>query len=766
MGDKWSLSREGYFERTGHRAPAASEGETTVVTTSCSNNCGGRCLLRVHVKDGVAVRIETDADSDTPDRPALRACLRGRSYRQILYHPDRLKYPLKRVGKRGEGKFERISWEEAITTIADQIRRVHEKYGLYSIYNNYARGVRGANNSPFWVNRLISLYTGDYLEFYGTYSAGQTSYATPFTYGTANTGSHRKTWQDSKLILLVGHNPAESVFGTNTMYYLRKAKEAGARIISIDPRYSDTAIAVADEWIPIRPTTDSALLAVMAFVMIEESLHDQKFLDTYCLGFDEEYLPEGVPAGESFKAYVTGAADGVAKTPEWAEKITGIPADRIRRLAREYATEKPAALIQGYGQQRHANGEQSVRAAAALACMTGNVGVSGGWASGSGGRPGSVAYGNIPIPGGHVKISCFIWTDAILRGKEMTAEKDLIQGIDRLPCNIKMIINPGGNTLINQHSDINRTREILEDESLVEFIVASDIFMTPSARFADILLPAAGQFERENFIFPWGQGEHLFYMKPIVEPPGEARDEYDWLCEVADRLGIGEQFHENKSILDWLRSFTKPTAAAHPDFPGFDEFRERGVFKAAEEGPAVAFEKQIADPENHKFATPSGKIEIFSRRLYDRKNHEVVPAVPKYVPAFDGPEDPLKEKYPLQLTGWHIKRRAHSNHDNNPWMTEAARQELWINPADAARRGITDDDEIKVFNDRGITLTRAKVTARIMPGVVALPQGSWYTPDKNGIDTNGAINILTTQRGSYMSNSNPQHTNLVEVQRA
>ncbi|OPY70421.1 MAG: Dimethyl sulfoxide reductase DmsA precursor [Syntrophorhabdaceae bacterium PtaU1.Bin034] len=769
MDDKWSLSREAYRERpcpsvTG--AAASAREETTVITTSCSNNCGGRCILRVHVRGGAVIRIETDPSPDIPDRPALRACLRGRSYRQILYHPDRLKYPLKRVGTRGEGKFERISWDEATTIVAARIKRVHETYGLYSIYNNYARGVRGLNNSPFWVNRLISLYTGDYLEFYGTYSSGQTSYATPLTYGTVMTGSHRKTWQDSKLIILAGHNPAETVFGTNTMYYLRLAKEAGARIIAIDPRYTDTAIALADEWIPIRPTTDSALFAAMAQVMIAENLHDQRFLDTYCLGFDEEHLPEGTDPGESFKAYVLGQADGQAKTPEWAAPITGIPAERIRRLAREYATSKPAALIQGFGQQRHANGEQSVRAAAALACMTGNVGIRGGWASGHGGRPGSVAYGTIPIPGGHVKISCFIWTDAVVRGKEMTAEKDLIQGIDRLPCNIKMIINPGGNALINQHSHINRTRRILEDEDMVEFIVASDLFMTPSARFADILLPAADQFERENIVMPWGQGEHLIYMKRIVEPPGECRDEYEWLCEVAEKLGIGERFHEGKDIVGWLRSFTGPTAEAHPDFPGFDRFREEGVFRTGHDGPLVAFAAQIADPEHHKFATPSGKIEIFSRRLHDRNNPAEVPAAPRYVPAFDGPEDPRKERYPLQLTGWHVKRRVHSLHDNNPWMTEAGRQELWINPLDAGARGIADDDPIRVFNDRGVTLTRAKVTTRIMPGVVALPQGSWYTPDAEGRDTNGAINMLTTQRGSYMSNSNPQHTNLVEVEKA
>src|SRR6266568_2878305 len=314
--------------------------ETLLYTTSCSTNCGGRCILNAHVRDGVLIRLDTDADPDLPSDPALRACLRGRSARQIAYHPDRLKYPLKRVGKRGEGKWQRISWDEATTIIATQVKRLLDKHGPYSVYSQYASGIQGANRGDVWARRLISEYAGDHLNRYGTYSSGQTSYATPLTYGTGTTGNLPSEWQKSKLIILMGFNPAETVFGTNTMYWLRKAREAGARIISIDPRYTDTAVSVADEWISIRPGTDSALLSAMAFVMISEKLHDQKFLDTHAVGLDEEHLPEGVPAEQSFSSYVLGKGDGQPKTPEWAEAITGIPAARIRQLGREYATSK------------------------------------------------------------------------------------------------------------------------------------------------------------------------------------------------------------------------------------------------------------------------------------------------------------------------------------------------------------------------------------------------------------------------------------------
>ncbi|MCC7370377.1 MAG: molybdopterin-dependent oxidoreductase [Chloroflexi bacterium] len=743
-------------------APAAER----VVATGCGNNCGGRCVLLAHIKDGVITRIESDPDPDLPDQPQLRACLRGRSYRQIVYHPDRLKYPMKRVGARGEGKFERISWDEATTTIAEQVKRVTAQYGPLAIYVNYGSGISGINRGDAWARRLLGLYSGDFLSYYGTYSSGQTSYATPFTYGVGSTGNMWSDLVNSKLIILLGHNPGETVFGTNSMYWLRKAREAGARIISIDPRYTDTAVAIADEWIPIRPSTDSALMDAMAFVIITEGMADQQFLETYTLGFDEAHMPEGIPAGNSYKNYILGEADGQPKTPEWAEPITGIPASTIRQLGREYGSIKPAAFVAGYGPQRHANGEQSVRSNSVLPALTGNVGVHGGWAGGAGGTPAGAKLGAIPFEGGKVKISCFMWTDAVIRGKEMTAKTDLIQGADKLPTNVKFIFNLAGNTLVNQHSDILRTQKILKDESMAEFIVSSDIFQTPSTLYSDLVLPGPSIFERPNIVTPWGYGEYIIYLHQLLEPMYETRNEYDWMSDVAQKLGVGERFTEGKTADDWLRFVTEATAKGHPEWPGFEAFKEKGSFKLWFKTPVVAFEKQIKDPANAPFTTPSGKIEIFSERLWKRGQLDTVPAIPKYVPAFEGPADPLIAKFPLQLVSFHFKRRVHSTHDNNPWMIEMAPQVLWVNPMDAQARGIEDGDQVKVFNDRGATLVPAKVTPRIMPGVLGLPQGAWFTPNAQGIDANGSANVLSTQRGSYMSNSNPQHDNLVQLVKA
>jgi len=750
---------------------AGNQPEERIIPTSCVHNCGGRCPLYAHVRDNVVVRFSPDQEGDdSPEFPQARACLRGRSQRQRLYHPDRLKYPMKRVGKRGEGKFERISWEEALDTIARELQRIKETYGNEAIYLNYGTGIYG-QVSQAWITpafggalkRFFNMF-GGFLEYYNTYSTACYSYAAPFTYGAMETNSPDNLLY-SKLIVLFADNSAETrLGGANHHYYLRLAKERGARIIVVDPRYTDTAVNVADEWIPIHPTTDAALIAALAYVMITENLHDQAFLDKYCLGFDEEHMPPGVPPGNSYKSYVLGLGeDKTPKTPEWAEAITGVPKDTIVRLARQIATIKPCCLIQGWGWQRHAYGEQPVRALPVLAAMTGNIGIKGGGPGlYHGGHSVSVAWmpaGENPVK---ASIPCFMWTEAVERGHELTAA-DGVKGVDKLSTDIKMIWNYASNTLINQHSDINRTAKILADESKCEFIVVHDIFLTPSARFADILLPDVTHFEREDIVtFGSGIGYAIYHQK-VVDPPFECRSVY-WVCsELAKRLGFGDKYTEGKTEEDWLRYIVEETRKKNPDFPTFEEFRRKGIYKIAPKEPVIAYKKQIEDPVNNPFKTPSGKIEIFSPRLWAMNKPDEIPAIPKYIPAWEGPEDPLREKYPLQCIGPHYKRRVHSTFDNVPWMEEAARQELWINPEDAEKRGIRNGDKVKVFNDRGAVITYAKVTPRIMPGVVALPQGAWWTTGPDGVDTRGCINVLTKYHPTPLARGNPQHTNLVEV---
>ncbi|HAP80217.1 MAG TPA: dimethyl sulfoxide reductase subunit A, partial [Enterobacteriaceae bacterium] len=488
-------------------ATAAAPATDRVVPTCSTFDCGGKCDIRAHVDRGVVTRITTLPDGELDEAmPLMRACIRGRGYRKFVYHPDRLKYPMKRVGKRGEGKFEPISWDEATTLIADNLKRITAKYGPASRYVHVGTAVSGGTFSgDKMVRRLLNL-TGGYLEYYHSVSMGNTAAATPYTYGTPATGSSLDTLADTPLVILWGHNTNETIFG-HSNHYFQKMKRNGTRFIVIDPRYSDTVSSLADQWIPLLPTTDNALMDAMMYVIITENLHDKAFIERYTLGFDETMMPEGVPANESLVAYLTGAKDGIKKTPEWAEPITRVPANTIRQLARDYATAKPAALIQGWGPQRHICGERTARGSTLLATITGNVGKKGGWAAGYGGignrkfmsEPESIAN---PIT---AKISVMNWIQAADDASKITSEQGL-KGADKLDTNIRMLFSLAGNYLANQNPDINQAAKILADESKIEFIVASDLYLTPSAKFADLLLPETSFMERWNIGETWGTG--------------------------------------------------------------------------------------------------------------------------------------------------------------------------------------------------------------------------------------------------------------------
>lgn len=734
-----------------------------IVTTTCGHNCGGRCLLRVHVRDGRVVRITTDDREEKDGYVQLRACLRGRSYRERLYHPERLLYPLKRTGKRGEGKFTRISWDEATDIIAGQLARITGRFGPESRYLHYGTGISGVMNEGDFFRRLLCVYGGGFLGYYNSYSTACTKTATEYTFGTHLSGGSPENWLYSRLIILWGHNPAETSFGTNTMYYLKKAKENGARIVVVDPRYSDTAAALADRWIPLLPTTDNALMDAMTYVMVTEKLYDEEFVEKYCLGFHAGQMPAGVPENLSLCDYILGKTDGIPKTPKWAQNITRVPAEEIRRLAYEYATEKPAALIQGWGPQRHAYGEQPARGATVLAAITGNVGITGGWASGLG-LYSPLAVAKIPFNNPvKIQIPVFAWTQAVAR-PETLGKKEGLRNAERLTSGIKFLACLAGNSLINQHSDIYRTGKILEDESACEFILVSDEFMTSSACYADLLLPSTNFLEREDIAMSWGNQDYVIFQNKAVEPPAECRTGYDWLLEVAKKLGVAHSFSGGRTYEDWLRYVVAETKKRHPDFPDLDELRSRGLYREKSGEPWIAFKEQIGDFANHPFPTPSGRIEIFSKRLYEMNNPEI-PAIPKYIPCWEGPQDPLRKEYPLQLFGWHSKRSTHSTMANLEAIEEISPMELWINPADAKERGVEDGDLVRVFNRRGELKVRARVTVRIIPGVVALPQGAWYKPTRCAKEPNPSINLVTRDKLTPLAKGNPQHTNLVEVKK-
>ena len=738
--------------------------EEKIIRTTGLNNCGGRCVICAHVRDGKIEAITTETPAEAGEGVPLRACAKGLSYHRTFLNGDRLLTPMKRVGERGEGKFAPITWEEAVETIAREWIRIRDTYGPASRYVNYATGMSGLLDPCVMAKRLLAL-DGGYLERYNSYSSACISRVSELMYGTRITGNHPRSWPDSKLIILWGHNPADTRFDSDTMYYLERAKEKGIPIVAVDPRRSDTVRRLDAEWIPIRPATDAALLDAMAYVIYTCNLHDRDFLDRCCIGFDRDHMPPGIDPAECCVSYLMGETDGQPKTPEWAEPITGVPAETIRSLALRYAGAKPAALIQGLGAQRHAYGEQSARGAILLACMTGNVGVWGGWAGGNGRYHGhempAFPKPENPVP---VSIPVFLWTEAVERGRELT-ELDGVKGGERLPADIKMILNLAGNCLINQHSHINRTAELLKDTKKCEFIVCSDLFMTASARFADILLPGVSPLERNDISMPWQYGDFLGYARQVVEPLGQCRLEYDWLADVAEKLGLWDAFTEGRTADQWLEHLYNDLRTRERELPPYEAFSRGGVFRYQNNPAVVAFEQHRHDPERHPFPTPSGKVELFSERVYRTEFRDFFPAIPRYVAPPEGAQDPLTRRYPLQLIGWHTVRRTHSTHGNNPDLDRVEPQRLWMHPADAIDRGITDGDTVLVRNDRGQMRIPVKVTDRVMRGVTALAQGAWYSPAPDGTDTGGSINVLTSLRPTPYARGNPQHTNLVEVEK-
>lgn len=735
-----------------------------IVPTSGRNNCGGMCIIHAHVRNGKIEKLTTDTPATAGDAVPLTACARGLNYHKTFLGSDRLQYPMKRVGERGEGKFERISWREAVDIITKEWIRIRDTYGPASRYVNYATGVTSVFRGNDLVKRLLAL-DGGFLNYYNSYSSACIVQATKLMYGTRESGNTPSDWLNTHLIILWGHNPAETKFDCESMYWLRNARDKGIPIVIIDPRQSDTALELGAYWIPIRPATDAALADAMAWVIVNAGLQDQDFLDRCCVGFDKNHMPEGIDPAECYLSYLTGEKDGVAKTPEWAEPITGIPAGTIRKLALAYATAKPAALIQGYGAQRHAYGEQGVRGGILLACLTGNVGIPGGWASGVG-NANRHNTPVLPMPENPVsaRIPVFCWTDAVDHGHAMTA-LDGVQGNAAQMTDVKMILNLAGNILINQHSDINATAALLRDTSKCEFIVCSDLFMTASAKFADILLPGTSMFEGEGITSPWFNSDFLCFGNQAIEPLYECRFEYDWLCEVAEGLGLGDAFTQGRSTGQWLEYIYSQLREKEPELPPYEEFKAAGVYRYKNGPEAIAFRAQRENPGQNPFPTPSGKVEIFSETVWNTAFREPFPAIPRYVEPPEGAQDPLRETYPLQLIGWHTKRRCHSVHDNNKELHRLDPQRLWIHPADAARRGIEEGDEVLVFNDRGRVRIPAHVTERIMPGVTALSQGAWYAPDAEGVDRSGSINVLTAQRPTPYARGNPQHTNLVQVEK-
>lgn len=760
-------------------APAhAAEAKDKTVWGHCAINCPGRCALKFHVKDDEVVWVDTYTTQDGDfDDVQPRACLRGRTYRRWLADPNRINYPMKRVGKRGEGKFEQITWDEAVDTIASELKRIIDTYGNESVFIPYATGVSSttARTLPRFMNCL-----GGFLGCYGDYSAMQMETIVPYTLGaTGFYGSTLSAADDAELVLAFGTSPTETRQGGAVSHgdWVRMREKTGAKIIYIDPRLNDSNMGRSSEWLPINPGTDAALCSAIAYELIKNDMIDKEFLDKYCIGFDEDTMPESAKGqNKSYKDYIMGTGyDHVEKTPEWAAPITGINAEKIKELAHEVGTAKPLFVVQGWGPQRRSNGELNCWSIIMLPLLTGQIGLPG---TNTGTREGSYSVSLQSIPAGKnpikASIPVFLFTDAIDHGTEMTALNSAVKGADKLNQNIKCMLNYAGNCLTNQHGNINRAHDILADESKCEFIVVWETVLTDSAKYADILLPDLFRFEQVSQIGAGGDHAYMISGQPCTSPKFERKTLYDSLTLIADKLGVKEAFTEGKTQEEWIKELYEKSRAKDTALPTYEEAMEMGVYtRKNPKGATIALEKWRQDPEANKLMTPTGKVEIYSETLakiaetWELGEEDLISPIPVYTHGFTETDIPTEE-YPLHCSGFHYRGRTHSSWGGIEQLKEANPQEAWINPVDAEPRGIVQGDKIRVKNAFGEIELLAKVTPRVVPGVICISQGAWHDADMYGdrVDKGGCINTLTTHRPTALGKGNPQHSNICEVTKA
>jgi anaerobic selenocysteine-containing dehydrogenase len=643
--------------------------------------CGSGCPTRVYIRDGKAIRIEhTD--------PRMKICPRWKATLDFVYHPDRLKYPLKLVGTRGKGAFKRISWNEALNTIAANLRSIAGMYGPESTvfyiseakeYLQYYHRLAHAFGSPNFCTGTSNCFTATLLaatltygEDYGQLIEQNDTFTDPLTkckvvWGSGIIHSSPRLWKE----------------------YLA-AKQNGLKVIVIDPMRTKIA-SMADIHLQLRPGTDGALALSLINVIINEHLCDLDFIEKWTIGFD------------SLRVLVEEYSPGIA------ENITGVPAEKIRSAAILYATQKPANLIVSPVATTHcSNGVQNHRAIILLPALTGNLDIEGG----NHGSPAPIPLNNVTLqelieslPPGIGANRFPIWTG--LR-KEMQANT-LAERIDSgSPYPIKALFGGGLNILF-----FPNTNRLIKSIQSLEFIAVTEYFHNTATQYADIVLPIASWLERPLLItnpaLLSNKERRIRLIEPALEPPGECWPEWKIIFELAGRLGLSDQFWDGdfKKSLNFL---LEPSGITMEDLGRCPEGIEYS-------GP-IPFQKYY---ERGGFQTPSGKIE-FASSILPRFGHE---SLPVYREPFESPvsRPDLLKRFPLVLTtGARTLAFTHSQYRNIPQLRKIMPEPLLqINPVDANPRNIISGNAVTVSSLRGTIKLKAEVTDIIMPGAVHIP---------------------------------------------
>jgi anaerobic selenocysteine-containing dehydrogenase len=636
--------------------------------------CTSACPTKIHVRDGRAIKIEI-AD------PKVAHCPRWKAQLDFIYHPDRLQHPLKRKGARGNGEWQRISWDEALDTVAKKLQTAKDKFGAESVvfWIAYTKEPR-----PYFHRLVHAFGSPNYCTessncFSGTWIATNLTYGPEYSYMAGTSGSLEP---ETRCKLIWG---AAVVSSPNVWQENLEAGKRGVKLIVVDPRR--TAIAAkADLHLQLRPGTDGALALGMMNVIIGENLHDKDFCEKWTVGFDElKNLVREYPL-------------------ERVEKITWLPAAKIKEAAMLYATSKPAKLhLSANSTTHHSNGVQNHRAVILLAAITGNIAIKGGNGPGDhiASHPNDITLHErvAEMPPGIGSQRFPIWTR---RYHEMQSNAIADQIESGEPYPLKAMFSSGLD--VQFFGNTKRFAELLKK---LDFIAVTEYFHTPGTQLADIVLPIASWIERPILLTEYGG--YVKLIEPAIPPVGETRTEWDIYTALAQRLGYGDLFWDGDfyKCADYMLKPLGMTTAElrkHPE----------GIKLAQQARPEKSYEKT-------GFSTPSGKVEIACATLAEHG----LDALPVYR---EPPESPLSrpdllDKYPLVMTsGARVMAYTHSQFRNIPRLRKLMPDPLVdINPKDAVPRGIKTGDRVVVSSPRGSIKMKAHVTDAILEGVVALP---------------------------------------------
>jgi len=697
--------------RTNGKIEGQNNNERTIVKAACPHDCPDTCAMLVTVENGRAVKVAGD-----PAHPVTRGflCTKVANYEQRTHSPDRIQTPLRRTGAKGEGRFERISWDEALDEISARFRELAaSSEGAETILPYSYYGTMGLVQSQSMDRRFFHRLGASQLDRTICASAGTAGYKA--TIG-ASIGTDPERFKDARLILLWGTNTITA--NVHLWPDILEAKSRGAHVIAIDPRRTRTADQ-CDEHIAPLPGTDAALALGLMHVIFAENLEDEDYLERYTVGAQE--------LRQSARDY----------SPEHVAEICGLDADTITRLARLYATTKPSVIRINYGMQRHAGGGMAVRA---VSCLPAVVGA---WRDPAGGILLSTS-GTFPL-NYHELERPDLMPQPSPRVLNMSTLGDVLTKTFDPPVRALYVYNSNPAAIA---PDQAKVIEGFKREDL--FTVVHELFMTDTCDYADIVLPATSQLEHFDLHKAYG---HLYLTinERAIEPLHEAKCNTEVFRQLAARLNFTEACFKDsdEDIARQALSLDDPALSGIT----LESLREKGWMR-------LNIPETFTPFATGNFPTASGKCELYSAQL----DAQALPSVPKFIPPRESKQSApeLAAKYPLALISPAAHAFLNSTFANLPkQLRQELRPFVEIHPADAETRGIRNGDAIQLFNERGVCELNAVVSTRVREGVVVSPS-VWWNKLSPG-STN--INQLTSQALTDMGGGATFYDALVEVKR-